>query len=109
MTKDPKDLFHCIFCNKGKREGLRLIGGQGIYVCEECIRNSFNLLNKISEEDEKRLPRSVPKPADIKKALDEYVVGQERAKRMLSVAVYNHYRRMDAASQPTSLPEVELQ
>jgi len=107
--KDPKDLFHCIFCNKGKREGLRLIGGQGIYVCEECIRNSYTLLNKISEEDDKRAPRSVPKPADIKKALDEYVVGQERAKRILSVAVYNHYRRMDAAAQPSITPEVELQ
>ncbi len=107
--KDPKDLFHCIFCNKGKREGLRLIGGQGIYVCEECIRNSFNLLNKISEEDDKRSPRSVPKPADIKKVLDEYVVGQERAKRVLSVAVYNHYRRMETSAAAVGPQEVELQ
>ena len=106
--KDPKDLFHCIFCGKGKREGLRLIGGQGIYVCEECVRNSYQLLNKISEEDDKRAPRTTPKPAEIKKVLDDYVVGQERAKRVLSVAVYNHYRRLEA-SQAQAPGEVELQ
>jgi ATP-dependent Clp protease ATP-binding subunit ClpX len=106
--KDPKDLFHCIFCGKGKREGLRLIGGQGIYVCEECVRNSYQLLNKISEEDDKRAPRTTPKPAEIKKVLDDYVVGQERAKRVLSVAVYNHYRRLEA-SQNQAPGEVELQ
>src|SRR5271157_4875257 len=106
--RDPKELFHCIFCGKGKPEGLRLIGGQGIYVCEECIRNSYQLLNRITEEDERRIPRTVPKPGEIKRVLDEYVVGQERAKRILSVAVYNHYRRMEvsALSQPQ---DVELQ
>jgi len=106
--KDPKDLFHCIFCGKGKREGLRLIGGQGIYVCEECVRNSYQLLNKISEEDDKRAPRTTPKPPEIKKVLDDYVVGQERAKRVLSVAVYNHYRRLEA-SQTQAPGDVELQ
>jgi len=109
IPKDPKELFHCIFCGKGKREGLRLIGGQGIYVCEECIRNSFQLLNKITEEDERRTLKSVPKPAEIKRVLDEYVVGQERAKRILSVAVYNHYRRMEVSSQTQHPQDVELQ
>ena len=107
--RDPKELFHCIFCGKGKREGLRLIGGQGIYVCEECIRNSFQLLNKITEEDDRRSPKTVPKPAEIKRTLDEYVVGQERAKRTLSVAVYNHYRRMEVAAQQSYPGDVELQ
>jgi ATP-dependent Clp protease ATP-binding subunit ClpX len=107
VPKDPKELFHCIFCGKGKREGLRLIGGQGIYVCEECIRNSFQLLNKITEEDDRRTLKSVPKPAEIKRVLDEYVVGQERAKRTLSVAVYNHYRRMDVSQAHPQ--DVELQ
>jgi ATP-dependent Clp protease ATP-binding subunit ClpX len=106
--KDPKDLFHCIFCNKGKRDGVRLIGGQGIYVCEDCVRNSYQLLNKITEEDDKRAPRSTPKPAEIKKVLDDFVVGQDRAKRVLSVAVYNHYRRMEI-SQNTTPGDIELQ
>jgi len=108
IPKDPKELFHCIFCGKGKREGLRLIGGQGIYVCEECIRNSYQLLNKITEEDERRSLKSVPKPTEIKRVLDEYVVGQERAKRILSVAVYNHYRRMEVSTQAHP-QDVELQ
>jgi len=107
--KDPKELFHCIFCSKGKRQGLRLIGGQGIYVCEECIRSSYQILNKIVEEDEKRAPRTIPKPGEIKKTLDEYVVGQEQAKRVLSVAVYNHYRRMEISAQAPATGDVELQ
>jgi ATP-dependent Clp protease ATP-binding subunit ClpX len=109
VPKDPKELFHCIFCGKGKRDGLRLIGGQGIYVCEECIRNSYQLLNKITEEDERRTLKAVPKPAEIKRVLDEYVVGQERAKRILSVAVYNHYRRMEVSSITGGPQDVELQ
>ena len=108
LPKDPKELFHCIFCGKGKKEGLRLIGGQGIYVCEECIRNSYQLLNKITEEDDRRAPKAVPKPVEIKRVLDEYVVGQERAKRILSVAVYNHYRRMEVSTQ-SQHQDVELQ
>jgi ATP-dependent Clp protease ATP-binding subunit ClpX len=108
LPRDPKELFHCIFCGKGKPEGLRLIGGQGIYVCEECIRNSYQLLNKISEEDERRIPRTVPKPGEIKRVLDEYVVGQEHAKRILSVAVYSHYRRIELSAQ-TQPHDVELQ
>ena len=107
VPRDPKELFHCIFCGKGKREGLRLIGGQGIYVCEECIRNSFQLLNKITEEDDRRSPKSVPKPTEIKRVLDEYVVGQERAKRTLSVAVYNHYKRVQMMAVDDA--EIELQ
>src|SRR5271154_6442446 len=109
VPRDPKELFHCIFCGKGKREGLRLIGGQGIFVCEECIRNSYQLLSKFVEEDERRTVKTTPKPTEIKKVLDEYVVGQDRAKRTLSVAVYNHYRRMEVASQMPLSHDVELQ
>jgi len=90
IPKDPKELFHCLFCGKGKREGLRLIGTRGMYFCEECVRNSYQMLEKMTEEDERRSVKTVPKPAEIKRVLDEYVVGQERAKRVLSVAVYNH-------------------
>src|SRR6185369_15030583 len=97
MTSIPgrEESIQCIFCSKGKNDGLRLIGGQGVYVCEECIRNSYNLLLKISEEEDKRSLKSVPRPTQIKKILDEYVVGQEKAKRVLAVAVYNHYRRIE--------------
>src|SRR5258706_4427164 len=89
----------CIFCNKGKTDGLKLIGGQGTYVCEECIRNSYGLLQKINEEEQRHSIRTLPRPAQIKSALDEYVIGQEKAKRALSVAVYNHYRRVEFAEK----------
>lgn len=89
------DSPQCVFCTKGKTDGLKLIGGQGTYVCEECIRNSYTLLQKITEEEQRHALRTLPRPAQIKTALDEYVVGQEKAKRILSVAVYNHYRRVE--------------
>jgi len=85
----------CVFCTKGKTDGLKLIGGQGTYVCEECIRNSYSLLQKITEEEQRHAIRTLPPPAQIKSALDEYVIGQEKAKKTLSVAVYNHYRRVE--------------
>ncbi|MCG3203436.1 MAG: ATP-dependent Clp protease ATP-binding subunit ClpX [Elusimicrobia bacterium] len=101
----------CVFCTKGKVDGLKLIGGQGTYVCEECIRNSYALLQKISEEEQRHAIRTLPPPAQIKTALDEYVIGQEKAKRTLSVAVYNHYRRVELAERATKIgskSDVEL-
>ncbi len=106
--KDNKDLLQCIFCGRGKREGLRLIGGQGVYVCEECVRNSSALLARLTEEEDRRAERQLPKPSQIKKVLDDYVVGQEQAKRNLSVAVYNHYRRVETMAKDAA-PDVELQ
>src|SRR6266480_4130764 len=97
--REERDLFSCIFCRKSKKDGLKLIGGNGVYVCEECIRNSYDLLNRITDEDERRAVKSIPKPAEIKQALDEYVVAQERAKRILSVAVYSHFRRLESADR----------
>jgi ATP-dependent Clp protease ATP-binding subunit ClpX len=101
----------CVFCAKGKHDGLKLIGGQGTYVCEECIRNSYSLLQRITEEEERHAIRRLPKPTQIKKALDEYVIGQEKAKKTLSVAVYNHYRRAEVgekAGKSNDKGDVEL-
>src|SRR6185503_8746703 len=95
----------CIFCGKGKADGLKLIGGQGTYVCEDCIRNSYGLLQKITEEEQRHSLRTLPRPAQIKSALDEYVIGQEKAKRTLSVAVYNHYRRVELMEKESRNPE----
>src|SRR6478609_3502457 len=105
------DSPQCVFCTKGKSDGLKLIGGQGTYVCEECIRNSYALLQKISEEEQRHAIRTLPPPAQIKTALDEYVIGQEKAKRILSVAVYNHYRRVELVERAAKLgtkTDVEL-
>jgi ATP-dependent Clp protease ATP-binding subunit ClpX len=99
------DSPQCIFCTKGKNDGLKLIGGQGTYVCEECIRNSYGLLQKITEEEQRHSIRTLPRPAQIKAALDEYVIGQEKAKKTLSVAVYNHYRRVELSEKASKNPE----
>jgi ATP-dependent Clp protease ATP-binding subunit ClpX len=84
----------CSFCGRGKEEVSRLVSGQDVYICSDCIR----LCSTILEDDIKAQAvaprRNLPKPTDIKGFLDDYVVGQERAKRILSVAVYNHYKRI---------------
>jgi ATP-dependent Clp protease ATP-binding subunit ClpX len=99
--------IRCSFCGRGQEEVARLVSGPSVYICSECVR----LCNDILEgEGEPALPmsrESLPKPAEIKKVLDEYVIGQDRAKKTLSVAVYNHYKRIN---QPVSIPgDVELE
>ncbi len=97
----------CSFCGKSQKEVKKLIAGPTVYICDECI----GLCNDIiAEEVEKEAPaggsQPIPKPAEIKTVLDEYVIGQDRAKKNLAVAVYNHYKRIDAKNQKD---EVELQ
>ncbi len=87
------EILRCSFCGKTQDEVKKLIAGPGVYICDECIR----LCDEIIAEDDKESVGTLeeaPKPEEIKKALDEYVIGQERAKRILSVAVYNHYKRI---------------
>jgi len=106
------DSFKCIFCSKKRSEVKRLIGGQGVYICDECIKISYALLTRLPDQDRKAV-KAVPKPHQIKKVLDEYVIGQERAKKVLSVAVYNHYKRIGLTpplvSDEKKEDDVELQ
>jgi ATP-dependent Clp protease ATP-binding subunit ClpX len=106
-TKKTTNDQICIFCRRGRHNGLRLIGGEGAYVCEECIRNSNELLTRIEAEESRRSLKHLPSPREIHRKLDEYVIGQELAKKTLSVAVYNHYRRLENISALKN--EVELQ
>ena len=97
----------CSFCGKSQKEVKKLIAGPTVYICDECI----GLCNDIiAEEVEKEEPSTgsapIPKPSEIKTILDEYVVGQERAKKILAVAVHNHYKRIDSK---VSANDVELQ
>ena len=111
---DRKESLSCVFCGKNKNEVKKLIGGHGVYICDECIRLSYNLLSKITIEEEKKTRKVLPKPYEIKAILDEYVIGQERAKKLLAVAVYNHYQRVGLdslflTSRQRVPDEVELQ
>ncbi|MGW3297750.1 ATP-dependent Clp protease ATP-binding subunit ClpX, partial [Streptomyces xiamenensis] len=94
---DGGDLLKCSFCGKSQKQVKKLIAGPGVYICDECI----DLCNEIIEEELAESPGSelseLPKPREIYDFLESYVVGQDDAKRALSVAVYNHYKRVRAS------------
>lgn len=103
---DPTNLA-CSFCGKSQKEVRKLIAGPTVYICDECI----DLCNDIITEENSRIDHTggksgTPKPHEIKAILDDYVIGQERAKKVLAVAVYNHYKRIESR---TSTSDVELQ
>jgi ATP-dependent Clp protease ATP-binding subunit ClpX len=103
---DGGDLLKCSFCGKSQKQVKKLIAGPGVYICDECI----DLCNEIIEEELAETPElkleDLPKPREIYEFLNDYIVGQDQAKKVLSVAVYNHYKRIQVGSQAEG--EVEL-
>jgi ATP-dependent Clp protease ATP-binding subunit ClpX len=98
--------LHCSFCGKGQREVKKLIAGPNVYICDECIQLCNDIIAEEVEKEELLSPTGkIPNPRDIKKILDDYIIGQDKAKKTLSVAVHNHYKRIDAK---TKSDEVEL-
>ena len=98
----------CSFCGKSQKEVKKLIAGPTVYICDECISLCNDIIAEEVEKDERKPGlQSVPKPRDIRRVLDDYIVGQDRAKKILSVAVYNHYKRID--SKDSSPDGVEIQ
>ena len=99
---DDRRSIRCSFCGKPQSLVNRLIAGNGAYICDECVRLCTSIIDEAMprENDQEHAEESalsmerLPKPAEIRKNLDEYVIGQERAKIVLSVAVYNHYKRI---------------
>jgi ATP-dependent Clp protease ATP-binding subunit ClpX len=99
--------LNCSFCGKSQREVKKLIAGPTVYICDECIGLCNDIIaEEVEREELLKGSTPIPKPAEIKAILDEYVVGQERAKKILSVAVHNHYKRIEARA---SGEEIELQ
>src|SRR2546428_4494753 len=104
------DLLKCSFCGKSQKQVKKLIAGPGVYICDECI----DLCNEIIEEElsepvEQRI-EDLPKPREIYEFLNQYVIGQEQAKKILSVAVYNHYKRIySAPAAGAHTDDVEIQ
>lgn len=97
----------CSFCGKSQDEVRKLIAGPTVYICDECIDLCNDIIAEECDQEESFAAASaVPKPAEIKRVLDQYVIGQERAKKILSVAVHNHYKRVDS---PMTANDVELQ
>ena len=101
------EILRCSFCNKDQNDVRKLIAGPTVFICDECVE----VCNDIIADDnrESRAVRSaLPSPPEIKKFLDEYVIGQERTKKKLAVAVYNHYKRLEIQKQPKGRSDVEL-
>ena len=106
-TRENNANLKCSFCGKSQNDVRKLIAGPTVYICDECIELCNDIIAEEWEEEKSREIRSLPKPAEIREVLDHYVVGQERAKKVLAVAVYNHYKRIEAGADRSS--DVELQ
>ncbi|MEC4678104.1 MAG: ATP-dependent Clp protease ATP-binding subunit ClpX [Nitrospirota bacterium] len=108
MAKQEKidSLLRCSFCGKNRDEVKKLIAGPTVYICDECVDLCNDIIAEEWEEEKDERSSSTPKPMDIKKTLDQYVIGQDQAKKVLAVAVHNHYKRVASNAQND---DVELQ
>src|SRR5690554_2754528 len=103
---EDKKQLKCSFCGKTQEQVRRLVAGPNVYICDECIELCQEIIDEEFEDTFELEMKELPKPADIKKVLDEYVIKQDRAKRALAVAVYNHYKRIN---KKTTSDDIELQ
>ncbi|MFN3614616.1 MAG: ATP-dependent Clp protease ATP-binding subunit ClpX [Rubrimonas sp.] len=102
---DAKSTLYCSFCGKSQHEVRKLIAGPTVFICDECVELCMDIIREETKSGLVRSSDGVPSPKQICKVLDDYVIGQERAKRVLSVAVHNHYKRLNHAQKST---DVEL-
>ena len=107
-NKEEDKLLYCSFCGKNQNEVRKLIAGPSVYICNECIDLCNDIIKEEISEATESEEESFPVPIEIKASLDEYVIGQEEAKKNLAVAVYNHYKRLKGGKKLASDDEVEL-
>src|SRR5881409_3140320 len=97
--KGEGDSLRCSFCNKNQRDVRKLIAGPTVYICDECVDICLDIIAEEREPEERLQENRLPKPVEIKSFLDEYVIGQDKAKKKLAVAVYNHYKRNELSKR----------
>src|ERR671913_1002428 len=102
------EVLRCSFCNKDQNDVRKLIAGPTVFICDECVEVCNDIIADDNRFDNRGVRSSLPVPQEIKKFLDEYVVGQDQTKKKLAVAVYNHYKRIEIQKQPRSRNDVEL-
>ncbi|MCG8427445.1 MAG: ATP-dependent Clp protease ATP-binding subunit ClpX, partial [Chromatiales bacterium] len=95
---DDGKLLYCSFCGKSQHEVRKLIAGPSVFICDECVELCNDIIREEMQEGTAEVSGNLPKPYEINEMLDQYVIGQARAKKVLSVAVYNHYKRLDVHS-----------
>ena len=105
---DDGKLLYCSFCGKSQHEVRKLIAGPSVFICDECVELCNDIIREELDERAERGRDKLPKPAEIKAVLDEYVIGQQTAKKVLAVAVYNHYKRLETRARDKSKIDVEL-
>ena len=98
--------LRCSFCNKDQRDVKKLIAGPTVYICDECVDICLDIIAEEREPDEPKARTKLPKPVEIREFLDEYVIGQDKAKKKLAVAVYNHYKRNELSKRRS---EIDIQ
>jgi ATP-dependent Clp protease ATP-binding subunit ClpX len=106
MVRRPEEVLQCSFCGKSQNEVKKLIAGPGVYVCNECIDICNEIINDDDQAAAPGINAPLPKPAEIKAFLDEYVIGQDETKKRLAVAVYQHYKRIEISKRRS---DVEIQ
>jgi len=100
-------LLYCSFCGKSQHEVRKLIAGPSVFICDECVELCNDIIREELDERSEQGQTNLPKPREIKHVLDEYVIGQQRAKKVLSVAVYNHYKRLETRAS-SDKDDIEL-
>ncbi len=110
MTKKAgeTDVLRCSFCNKDQNDVRKLIAGPTVFICDECVEVCNDIIADDNKFDKTGVRTTLPTPIEIKKFLDEYVIGQDQTKKKLAVAVYNHYKRLEIAKASKGRNEVEL-
>ena len=107
MKKESEEVLRCSFCNKSQNDVKKLIAGPTVFICDECVDVCNEIISDDLASEASGLQDKLPKPAEIRAFLDQYVIGQEVAKKKLAVAVYNHYKRLKMGARRHQDVEVE--